>query len=230
MLVDKILISAVWTATGARFTNTVGTPLVSVVADADGRAIADVYSLTFAAVTPGVSADVSVSPSSPNNPYSATHTVDLDGVTEYKDIIPGLTLVFSSSGSFTGSWTATVNTGEFLGVFDAFGGGAGVPSAGVRHRVDNTGTGAVSAAKATLLPVVKWVKKTGEVFSIVRGFADGATEKQAGGGSSQVVPYVISIDNVAGVGVSKTCSVLVDGVVFGADSLRNLATPEYFTA
>lgn len=224
MLRDQILISAVWTNTDARFTNSTGTPLVSADANRDGRALADSYALAFSSVTPGVSADITVTPSSPNNPYADTHTVNLDGLTEYRDVIPGVTLVFDDDAGFTNSWAATVNVGEFLGTFDAFGGGAGVPSAGVRHRVLNDGTGAVSAAKATLLPIAKWVKKTGEVFDTVRNFAEGATEKQAGGGSNQVIPYLIEISNVAGVGGAKTCSVSVDGVLFGADSLRDLST------
>lgn len=224
MLKDQILIAAVWTDTDLILTNTNGTPVASAVSNADGRGLADTYTLSFASVVAGVSADVTVTPSSPNNPYTSTQNVLLDGVTEYKDIVPGITLIFSSNGGFTNAWNATVKIGEFLGIFDAFGGGAGVPSAGVRHRVINNGTGAVSAAKATLLPIAKWVKKIGRVFDTVRNFAEGATEKQAGGGSSQVKPYVISISNVAGVGAAKTCSVSVDGVLFGADTLRNLST------
>lgn len=225
MLKDQLLIAAVWTDAAARLTNTTGTPVVSAVANGDGRAIADVYTLDFSAVTPGVSADVAVGTSSPNNPYGGeTHTVDLDALTEYTDIIPGVTLVFDDDGGFTNAWAATINVGEFLGTFDAFGGGAGVPSAGVRHRVLNDGTGAVSDAKATLLPIAKWVKMIGIVFDTVRNFAEGATEKQAGGGSSQIIPYAITIDDVAGAGAGKTCTVKVDGVTFAAASLRDLST------
>lgn len=224
-LKDQLFIAGVWQDAASRLTNNTGTPVASATANGDGRAIADVYSLTFANVVAGTSADVTVGTSSPNNPYGGeTFAVSLDGATVYSDIIPGVDLVFSNNGGFTNAWTATVNVGEFLGTFDAFGGGAGVPSAGVRHRVLNDGTGAVSSAKATLLPIAKWVKKTGIVFDTVRNFAEGATEKQAGGGSSQVVPYVISIDNVAGAGAAKTCRVSVDGVPLGADTLRDLST------
>jgi hypothetical protein len=225
MLKDQILIAAVWTDAAVRLTNDTGTPVDSEVGNGDGRALADVYVLDFSAVTAGVSADVTVGTSSPNNPYGGeTHTVNLDGVTEYKDVIPGVTLIFNDDVGFLNTWQATVNLGEFLGTFDAFGGGAGVPSAGVRHRVLNDGTGAVSDAKATLLPIAKWVKMIGGVFDTVRNFADGATEKQAGGGSSQVVPYVITVDTVAGAGALKTCTVKVDGVTFPAASLRDLST------
>lgn len=225
MLKDQLFISGVWTDSAVRKTNGTGTPILSAGNGGDGRAIADVYALTFAAVVAGVSANVTVGASSPNNPYGGqTFAVNLDGTTVYKDVIPGVDLVFSSSGSFLNTWTGTVNIGEFLGTFDAFGGGAGTPSTGVRHRVVNDGSGAVSDSEATLLPIAKWVKKTGVVFESVRNFAEGATEKQAGGGSNQVVPYVISIDTVAGAGGSKTCRVLLDGVVFGTDTLRDLST------
>lgn len=225
MLKDQLFIGAAWEDSVARLTNDTGTPVLSADSNGDGRAIADVYALDFSAVTAGVTGDILVTTSSPNNPYNgAIHTVDLDGVTEYNDIIPGVTLIFSNAGGFLNTWAATINVGEFLGTFDAFGGGAGVPSAGVRHRVLNDGTGAVSAAEATLLPIAKWVKKTGIVFETVRNFAEGATEKQAGGGSQQVVPYQITIDDVTGVGAAKTCTVKVDGVTFAADTLRDLST------
>jgi hypothetical protein len=202
----------------------VGTPVVSALANRDGRAIADDYFLTFAAVVVGVSANVTVTTTSPNNPYRHTKAVVLDGATPHTDVIPGLTLIFSANGGFTGAWTATVKVGEFLGTFDAFGAGAGVPSAGVRHRVLNDGTGAVSNSKARILPIVKWVKKVGTVFTGVKPFAEGATEKIAGGGSSRVVPYVLTISAVAGAGAAKTCTVSVDGAAFPAASLRDLST------
>lgn len=225
MLVDQILISAVWTATLARLANTTGTPVVSATANGDGRSIADTYALVFTSVSAGVSADVTVTTGSPNNPYNGeTFTVNLDGTTVYSEIIPGVDLIFSSSGSFTSSWAATVTCGVPEGTFDAFGGGAGVPSAGVRHRVENTGTGAVSDAKARLLSMAKWTAITGKVFDTVRPFADDAVEKQAGGGSSRIMPYVITISAVAGSGSSKTCTVSVDGVALPADSLRDLST------
>lgn len=224
-LKDQLFIGGVWTDAAARLTNNVGTPVVSAVANGDGRAIADVYTLSFSDVDAGVDAQVLVQASSPNNPYHGeSFAVNLDDVTEYTEIIPGITLIFDNNGGFLNTWQATVNVGEFLGTFDAFGGGAGVPSAGVRHRVENDGTGAVSAAKATLLPIAKWVKKTGDVFEAVRTFAEGAVEKVAGGGSNQITPYLISIDNVAGVGAAKTCRVSVDGVPLGADTLRDLST------
>lgn len=225
MLKDQLFIGGVWVDSAMRFVNDTGTPIHAAASNGDGRAIADVYALDFSSVVAGTSADVTVSTTSPNNPYNGlTHSVLLDETTIYKDIVPGVDLRFDSAGGFLNTWAATVSVGEFLGTFDAFGGGAGTPSAGVRHRVTNDGTGAVSDSEATLLPLAKWVKKTGDVFDTVRSFAEGATEKQAGGGSNQVVPYLITIDDVAGAGGAKTCTVKVDGVTFGANTLRDLST------
>lgn len=227
MLRDRIFTGGVWTDSDARIVLGTGTPLVSAAANRDGRAIADVYALAFSDVVAGVSATVTATTTSPNNPYGIapnnTHAVILDGLTVHTDIIPGVSLIFSASGTFTAAWTVTVNVGEFLGTFDAFGGGAGVPSAGVRHQVYNDGTGAVSNAKARLLPIVKWAAKTGIVFYGVKPFAEGATQKTAGGGSVRVMPYVISISATAGAGAGKTCTVSVDGVAFPAASLVDLS-------
>lgn len=225
MLKDQLFISGSWVDAACRLINGTGTPVSAAAANGDGRAIADDYSFTFTGVTATVTGTVHVAASSPNNPYGGqSFVVNLDNTTEYKDVIPGLTLKFSNSGSFGNTWTAAIHVGEFLGTFDAFGGGAGVPSAGVRHRVINGGTGAVSASKATLDTIAKWVKITGHVFDTIRNFAAGATEKQAGGGSNQVIPYAITISATAGSGPTKTVTVSVDGTPFATDTLTDLST------
>lgn len=221
MLIHELYNGAAWVDSSSRLTNTTGTPVVSAPANFDGRAIADTYFLVFSAVVAGVSANVTVTTSSPNNPYRHTKAVLLDGVTIHKDVIPGLSLIFSALGGFTAAWAAEVEVGEFLGTFDAFGAGAGLPLVATRYRVRNTGTGTASVAKARILPNVKWVKKIGTVFSLVKPFAEGSTEKQAGGGSVRVMPYVLTIANVTGVGGAKTAEVRVDGVMFPANSLRD---------
>jgi hypothetical protein len=223
-LIDQLFISGVWVDANSRLTNTSGTPVVSALFNGQGRALSDEYSLTFNTVVAGTGANVVVQSLSPNNPYRATKAILLDNATVYKDVIPGISLVFSNNGGFTNGWTASVKVGEFLGTFDAFGGDAGTPSDGVRHRIHNTGTGAVSAAKARILPIAKFVKKTGNVFDSIKFFAEGATEKTAGGGSARVMPYVMTITGTAGAGAGKTCTVQVDGVTFPASSLRNLST------
>jgi hypothetical protein len=182
-LKDQTLVSAVWTDSAVRATNTSGTPLTSAADSGTGEAISDEYTLVLSAVSGGT-ATVTVSTTSPNNPYNgAVFTgVALDGVTLYRNIVPGAVLVFSGTGA-NGN-TAVVRLGLYAGTFDAFGAGAGVPSAGVRHRVVNDGTGAVSNAKARVLNHAVQVRIGGHVFEYVRPFAAAATEKVAGGGGS----------------------------------------------
>lgn len=222
-LKDKILISAVWTDSSVRHTNTGGTMLTSSADNGTGEALADEYTLTASAVAGGTGT-ITVGTQSPNNPYKARVVtgVALDGATIYKNIIPGVNLVFSATTANGNA--SSVFVGVYLGTFDAFGGGAGVPSAGTRHQVENTGTGAVSNGVAKLLTQAVLYKKTGTVFNYTRPFADGATEKTAGGGSNRVMPYALSIAGVAGAGGAKTANLLVDGVVLGAASILDLST------
>jgi hypothetical protein len=221
-LVDKILISAVWVASAVRFSNTSGTVLTSATDATNGRAIADEYTLTLSAVSSGTGT-VTVGTTSPNNPYKGRVVtgVSLNGTTIYKNIIPGVSLVFSASGANTN--VGSVLVGQYLGTFDAFGGGAGVPSASTRHQVINTGSGAVSAAVASLKTQAICVDRTGTVFNYVKPFAIGSTEKTAGGGSARVMPYAISVANTTGSGSSKVTDLLVDGVTLGAGSLLDVS-------
>jgi hypothetical protein len=224
-LVDQIDRGAGYVDTALAIENIVGTPLESYEDSADGRGIVDEYNLTFDTVVAGATANVTVETASPNNPYSgATFAIALDAATEYKDIIPGVTLIFSDAGGFLNTWEVTVFLGNYLGGFAASGSGAGVASAGVKHRVENTGAGSVSGSKATLKTLARWTKKVGRVFDTVRPQANDAVEKVTGGGSNRIEPYVFTISAVAGVDEDKTCSVSVDGVLFPADSLKDLAT------
>lgn len=216
--------SGTWVDAATRYTNTTGTPLVSAVSNDDGQLVADKYSLSFASVVAGVSAQVTVTGQSPNNPNNnsgAPITVNLDGTTQYKNIIRGVTLVFSSSGSFVNTWAAEVRCGHYFGSFAAFGAGAGVPSTGRRIRVSNTGSGPATNCKARLVKMAKLWKKTGSVFSRVFPFAESATEKLTG---NQVVKYAITVANVTGSGGSKTYDVLVDSATVTVTNLNTGAS------
>jgi hypothetical protein len=216
-LVPKILIGGVWTTVSARLANQVGTPLVSATLVYEFRLIPDEYVLTFSDVVPGVSATVTVACSVPN-PYNGTSfSVDLDGVTEYDDIIPGLRLVFSDSGSFDDSWGLVVVAGLPLGVKNAFPPEAG-QSTQFMVQVVNTGAAAGSDCKALLRPALKVVKKTGVVFADAKPFADQAVAKLTLG---VVSPYVFSVSNVTGSGSSKEMDCAVDGLPF---DVLNLTT------
>lgn len=223
MLVNQIWDGAAWVDSNNRILAGVGTPLVSVAFNGSGEALADEYALSFAAVVATVSANVTVMSLSPNNPYRATKAILLDGVTVHKNVIPGYDIIFSAQAGFTNAWTTTVKAGQFLGTFDASGVGAGDPSAGIRNRAYNAGTGADSNCLAGVRTIAKYVKKVGSVFKSIENFAQGAVEKIAGGGSSRVMPYVLTIANTAGAGGAKTCDLRVDGVAFAAATLTDLA-------
>lgn len=224
-LKDQIFVSGVWVDSAVRFTNDAGTMLTSAQDNADGEALSDDYTLTASAVSGGTGT-IAVAASSPNNPYGMTgHNtftgVVLNGVTQYRNIIPGLILVFSNTTA-NGN-TSTVHVGVYQGTFDAFGVDAGIPSTALRHQVVNTGTGAVADAVARLLTQAVMIKQTGNALAYVKPFADGATEKLAGG-SSQTLPYNLTISATAGSGGGKTATLSIDGVAFGAGVLLDITT------
>lgn len=223
MLDDQLFISGAWVSSAVRFTNTSGTPLASVADGATGEALADVYTLAISSVGGGT-CTVTVTTASPNNPYGnpprVVSGVAIDGVTQYRNIVPGVLLVFSNTAA-NGN-TAQVSAGLYLGPFDAFGSGAGVPSAETRHRVVNNGTGPVSNAQAALKTHAVLVKKVGLALISVKPFADGAAEKEAGGGSTQTMPYALTLSGTAGSGGAKTTNLSVDGVLVPAGQLADL--------
>lgn len=190
-----------------------GTPLTSAAVSSAWTLMPDSYNLTFSSVVAGVSATVTVACTNPNNPNDSdnlggTHAVDLDGVTEYTDIIRGLTLVFSDSGSFTNSWTVTLKCGRAYGVQPGFGSDASRTGTGQRIRVKNTFPDVVSTVTARILPAVFPWFKTGTVFADGRRHAEGATEKITG---QAIEPYAITVSGVTGSGASKTMDWRVDG-------------------
>lgn len=211
--------SGIFVAMGARKTNSVGTPLVSATANSSGEDLPDIYSLAFTSVIASTSATVTVSAASGRNPYNGrTKSVLLDGTTIYKDVIGGVDLVFSSSGSFIALWTAEVRVGKSFGSFNAFPPDAGTASDSVRIQVENTGGDTAVNCKARILPNAKRYRKTGITFFRVRPFAEDAVEKLTG---EKVVPYVVAASNVTGSGASKTMDVRIDSL---AQDVVNLTT------
>lgn len=222
-MIEEVAGSNVWVASAVRFTNTVGTALVSAVSNESGELIADIYTLTFTLVDPGVDALVHVATQSPNNPYKDPigQTVSLDGVTIYKDVVPGLDLVFSNAGGFANTWTSQIRCGRYIDPLPAFGPGADVPGTARRHKVTNTGSSPAQACKAMLKTMVMLYVKVGEIFSRVRPFADDAVEKLT---DDQVVPYAVLVSAVSGVGSSKLVSLLFDGSTVNVKNLTTNAT------
>lgn len=219
-LVDKLYIASVWTDSSVRANNLTGTPLVSAEKNDTGEAISDEYTLTISARA-GSTGTVTVSASA-NNPFSGRVVtgVEMDDTTPVTNIIPGVSIIFDNAAA-NGN-TASIIVGDPYGSFDATGVDAGVPTAGVRHQVENDGDADVSDAKAMLLPMAFLYKKTGSVLEYVRRFAEGAEEKIAGSGSSRVMPYGLTISDVAGSGSGKTCTLSIDGGAFGTDSILDL--------
>lgn len=213
--------SSVWVDMLSRFTNLTGTPLVSADANPSGQGIADVYQLTFASVVASTSATVKVQAASPDNPYTDQTgvSVALDGTTEYRDIIGGAALVFSASGSFTGSWTAEIRIGYSFGAQAGFGAGASEPAVGRRIRVTNDDSDPAQAVTASLVRHAKLFETAGRIFEKIFEFAAGATESLTSG---QVQPYHVSVANVTGSGGSKTMDLKVGGSTV---NVENVTTP-----
>lgn len=224
-LIDRILDGGVWTPSSIRGSNSIGTMLVlaSIVETGSGELVCDIYTLVASAVAGGT-ATITVNTSSPNSYINGRVFVgvSLDGATVYRNIVPGTGLVFSNT-TVNGN-TSVVKVGDYLLTFDAFGIGAGDPQAETRHQAHNTGPGAVSNSIATLLPEAEHVKKIGNVFTLIKPFAPGATYKPLGGGSDEIQPYRGAISAVAGAGAGKTAALQIDGANTGVNSVLDLTT------
>jgi hypothetical protein len=221
MLTDEIFVGGVWIPSDINFSNDAGTMLVSAEIDGTGEEISDDYELTAGAVAGGTaSIAVACNPDNDTVNGRVVPGVALDGVTEYRTIIPGVVLVFSNTTA-NGN-TSTVKVGQFAGQVDAFGVGAGTPVAVTKHRVTNPDPNAVTGAVATITPEADYVKKIGSVFLAIDPYAPGATYKSAGGGSDRVDPYRFEITAVAGAGPGKTVSFTVDGALLAAGAVRRV--------
>ena len=221
-LKDQLFISGVWTDADARGNNLSGTPLISAALNYTGQEIPDTYSLAISARA-GTTGTVTVSASS-NNPFNGRVItgVTMDDATVIKNVIPGVSLVFDNAA-------ADGNIGEIIignpyGSFDASGIGAGVPTTGLRHRVLNDSVSDVSDAAVELRTQAIQVKMSGLALDMVDIFAEGATEKTAGGGSDRVMPYSLTISAVSGSGGSKIATLAVDGVALAAGTVNDLTT------
>lgn len=224
--IEEVAGSSTFVDMATRKTNTSGTPLVSATANDDGRAIADTYALTFTSVVASTSATVKTLPGFGKNPYldQTGVSVLLDGTTVYDNIIGGVDLVFSASGSFSGTWTAQVRVGLSFGELNAFAPDAGVPTDSRRIQVTNTGADVGSSCKARLITVAKRFATIGTVFERTRPFAESATETQESDG--KITALVATVANVAGSGSSKTMDLSIDGDLITCVNLTTLETVE----
>jgi len=231
-LVDRIFNGTSWVASNCRLVHVVPSSggvfaVVTAVSNFSGEAIADEYVLTFSDVdTVGNTAKVYVMPQSPNNPYRNVAGIDIiiDGSTIHSEVVPGIDLVFSASGSFSDTWSDKILIGVYQGTFNAFGDTAGLPGIAVRHQVLNEDSGAAADCLATLKVMSIQVRTNGIIFADIKPFADSATEKVLGGGSERVMPYHVTVANVTGVGASKVMDLSVDGSHVDVQNLSTGAT------
>lgn len=192
------------------YANTVGTPIVaSPTRTEDGTELGGRYTLAFSSVVAQTSATVTVSCESttfPRNGYSTS--VALDGSTAYTNIVPGASIVFSNSASFTSSWTGYVDLGDWFGLINA-GAGAGT---GVRVAAVNTGSTTLTGCYAVInRPKALLWRKVGQgVFKSVKVFTTGADEKEDGSLVTQ--PYAITCANLNTTPNPDVIDILVDGV------------------
>lgn len=221
-LIDKLFISGSWVATSAILTNLSGTPLVSAVANDDGEAIADIYTLTVSGRTGGTGT-VTINTQSPNNPYNGLvfTSQPFDSATALSHIVPGATIVLHNTA--TNGDTASVQLGVPFGSFNASGIEAGTPTTGIRHKVTNTGASDATSCAVKHMTQAILVDKVGKPFTSIAPFAALATEKTAGGGSDQVVPYLLALSAISGSGPAQIATLKVDGANTGS-IIQDVAT------
>ena len=92
-----------------RWENTTNTPIASATDLENGQAVADIYTLAFTEAAGVVTVDITPGEGS-KNPYGATGvTVTADDATENLNIVPGASIVLSSS--IVTGWAAKVSFG-----------------------------------------------------------------------------------------------------------------------
>lgn len=232
MLVDEFYESATWKTTNARFSNVVGTMLdvTTLLEDVpyfEAGIIPDTYTFV-ASASSGSGATrqctLTITTASKNNPVNGKVATNVIVGTPYDDswydLIPGVVQLYFDGTANDGD-TFIVSIGRFQGTFEAGGVTAGVGSTGTRHKVTNNGTVDVVQCKARVLPQITYMVKTGHVLYSAKNFAEGATEK-LDPLTGQLLPYVMSISGVTGTGSTRTCNILLDGVLFPAGSLKDL--------
>lgn len=224
-LQDYIQIASVWTLSNLRWSNTVplddvDDPIIDVAFNNSGEAIADIYDISYISVDVLTHTAVArVMTQSPNNPYRnlSGAAVAIDGTTLHKDLIGGLTIRFSASGSFSATWATRIYVGQWLATKAAYGVGAGVPGTPVQHKVVNTDMGAAADCFAQFANMAILYEKTADVFLMIEPFAVGSTEKITGGSTA---PYAVTVSAVVG----STASIRVDGLAVNVKNLENSVT------
>ena len=199
-----------------RWENTTNTPIASATDLENGQAVADIYTLAFTEAAGVVTVDITPGEGS-KNPYGATGvTVTADDATENLNIVPGASIVLSSSivtgwaakVSFGARMTAAGATTDILniGVIEA-----GNSSTAQRIAAVNVGTDDSVQTTVDAVPGFYWEQTgAGDILLEINSHTDDTREHLAVKGT-----YAITFTTWAdGVGVNagyKTCNVYVDG-------------------
>lgn len=225
-------------ATGATFldirhTNTTGT-LISATPtlDGSGREIGDQYTLTASAVVLGSpnTCTITVTTASTLGPYDAVYTgVVCDGATTRNDIVPGVVLTFTGSGSLANGWASVVYVGLWAGLITAgnpagsrlsWATGIGTPGTGsvspgaesfiAKILMTNTGATVLTGCTMALYPRAKLVQKSGaRAFNSVQVVNSSPTEHVS---STQIQPINFTFANLDTAATPDEIDVVMDGV------------------
>lgn len=233
MLIDRVNESG-WKVTNMRATNITGTPLDISSMDGDieymdATIIPDEYTITASNLV-GTTIDLLVTAASGDaNPWHNRSVLAFDfGFDTWSyDTIPGLNLYIDPS--IADGDEGLIKIGEYGGTMSSGGVTAGVPSAEVRHQVENSGTEDVTECAAKLLTQVINVPMDNfgfGAFIVVRPFAEDAVEKNDPI-TGQALAYKLSISGVTGAGALKVATLSVDGVVLEAASVFDITASTY---
>lgn len=201
--------------------------------DGSGREISDEYLLTVSAVALGApnTCTVTVTTASGLGPYDGGvfAGVVCDGATTRDDIVPGVVLTFSSSGSLANGWNSTVYVGVFSGLITAgnpagtqisWASGINLPGSGAVSSGDpsfiakilmtNTGASVLTGCTLRLLPRAKLVKKSGNrAIDWIRVVNTTPTENVSSG---QILPINFTFANLDTAATPDEIDVLMDAV------------------
>jgi hypothetical protein len=164
-------------------------PVTAITVLDDGRMVAGTYYITFSSVVPGLSGVAVVSAADSNNPWVTNATLAIlddsqtsSGTgTRHNNIIGGLGLYFSNSGSFATSWTATILIGGYFASGTAtpvstFGVlNAGATSSQKKIGVQNTGDADCTGCVLGIYPGTYFKNTTGTPISKVKVISKSAT-------------------------------------------------------
>jgi len=201
--------------------DTVGTAIISVAKAGDNLQRSGIWTLTFNTVVPGVSATCVVTatdPHDPSNNPSGTSVV-LDGSTVHYDVIEGLALVFSSSGSFNSSWTSVVYYGVFYDSSDSSTNSilrngiivAGNSSTPERISVRNDGSDLSASTTVQVVNGVRFVATSGDPFVLIDHTDVNPTANFSPG-------YAITFANKVS-GSPDTIDILIDGGTYDVERI-----------